>query len=88
MHKWTDQECETVCKVFRDEFINSSNSIEIAIKKVKTLCPALEEGSIRMKIANTICICDEVRIKHNCNISSLDHYSQQHRKAFRTVFGV
>ena len=26
MHKWTDQECEIVCRVFKDEFVNSNNS--------------------------------------------------------------
>ena len=31
MHKWTDQECEIVCKVFRDEFVNSYNSVEAAV---------------------------------------------------------
>ena len=88
MHKWTDQECETVCSVFRDEFVNSFNSVETAVKKIKALCPVLEKGSIRMKISNTVCICDELGIKHNCTISSLSNYSQQHRKAFKVVFGV
>lgn len=66
MHKWTDQECEIVCKVFRDEFVNSYNSVEAAVKKIKGLCPVLAEGSIRMKISNTVCICDELGINHNC----------------------
>lgn len=88
MHKWTDQECEIVCRVFKDEFVNSNNSIEAAIKKIKTLCPVLVEGSIRMKISNTVYMCDELGIKHNCMISTLSNYSQQHRKAFKIVFGI
>ena len=88
MHKWTDQECETVCKVFRDEFINSNNSIQTAVTKIKAMCPQLPTSSIKMKISNTIYICDEVGIKHNCHGSGLEHYSPQHRKAFKTVFGV
>lgn len=88
MHKWTDQECEIICSVFKDEFVISNNPVDSAIRKIKKLCPSLEEGSIRMKIANTIRICDEVGIKNNCHVASLEHYSQQHRKAFKKVFGV
>lgn len=88
MHKWTDKECEIVCTIFKDEFVNSSNSVQTAIKKINAMCPQLSPGSIRMKIANTICICDEVGVIHNCSIASLEHYSPQHRKAFKTVFGV
>ena len=88
MHKWTDQECETVCSVFKAEFVNSNNSLKSAIVKIKTLCPDLKESSIGMKIFNTIYLCDEFEIEHNCEGKPLEHYSQQHLQAFKKVFGV
>lgn len=88
MHKWTDEECEIVCSIFKEEFVDSYNSIGTVVSKIKNRCTLLNEGSIRMKISNTVYICNELGIKHNCNIASLSNYSQQHREAFRVIFGV
>ena len=87
-HQWTDEECEVVCKVFKDELVDSYGSVDNAIEKIEGLCPDLQPGSIRMKISNTIYICDELGINYNCTLKSLDHYSVQHRRAFKKVFGL
>ena len=87
-HKWTDQECIIVCTVFKNEIIKSHKSIEFAVVQIKNQCPDLKTSSIRMKIANTVAICNEVGIEHYCGPTNLTHYSQQHRRAFKEVFGV
>lgn len=68
--------------------MESCESIEFAVAQIKNQCPDLTMNTIRMKIANTIAICDDVGIEHYCELTSLKHYSQQHRRAFKEVFGV
>lgn len=90
-HRWTDQECLVVCTIFKNEFVDSNDfvkSIDSVVQQIEMQCPLLSAGSIKMKISNTVAICNEERIVHSCSIASLSHYSQQHRKAFKEVFGV
>lgn len=67
--------------------MDSYNSIGAVVSKIKNRCPLLNEGSIRMKISNTVYICEELGIKHNCNIASLSNYSQQHEKRLESFLG-
>lgn len=89
MHKWTNEDCEIVCSIFKKEFVDTyNNSVQDVITKIKNKCPLLNVGSIRMKISNTVYLCDEFGIEHNCSIAVLSNYSQQHLDAFQKVFDV
>ena len=87
-HKWTDKECIVVCEVFKRDFVDSSSSLVNAISSIMKECPDLENGSVRMKISNTVQLCKEFSIRHTCQISTLKNYSQQHLKAFKKVFEI
>ena len=87
-HRWTYEECEIVCSIFKSECVDSSNSVDTVISKIEESCPSLSKGSIRMKLQNTVCICNELGIKHSCDVASLSDYSQQHMDAFKLIFGI
>ena len=84
-HKWTFEEDFICCKqyiyyIYDDEY--SVKNLYDLIHTLSILLPEISAGSIKMKLQNIKQISDEAGFNDKMNITPLEQYSYQCKKAF------
>ena len=80
-HRWTYEEdyiCAKACVRYKEEeFVN----IYDLLRYLSVRLPNISSGSIRMKIQNIKGVCSAYQLPNKLDVSSLDQYSQQCKRA-------